>query len=69
MHGGEITQAAFDEGIRHSISKFSNLHFVIHNIYKKRLVSMGENPIQFLIMVLLRANKLKNVFLTNRVFK
>lgn len=44
MHGGEITQAAFDEGIRHSISKFSNLHFVIHNIYKKRLVSMGENP-------------------------
>ena len=44
MHGGEVTQAAFDEGIRHSISKFSNLHFVIHNFYKKRLIMMGENP-------------------------
>jgi UDP-hydrolysing UDP-N-acetyl-D-glucosamine 2-epimerase len=44
MHGGEVTQAAFDEGIRHSISKLSNLHFVIHNYYKKRLIMMGENP-------------------------
>ncbi|MDA7467825.1 UDP-N-acetylglucosamine 2-epimerase [Candidatus Pelagibacter ubique] len=44
MHGGEVTQAAFDEGIRHSISKFSNLHFVIHSGYKNRLVLMGEAP-------------------------
>lgn len=44
MHGGEVTMAAFDEGIRHSISKLSNLHFVIHNFYKKRLIMMGENP-------------------------
>ena len=44
MHGGELTLGAFDDGIRHSISKFSNLHFVINDSYKKRLINMGEDP-------------------------
>jgi GDP/UDP-N,N'-diacetylbacillosamine 2-epimerase (hydrolysing) len=44
MHGGELSFGAFDDGIRHSISKFSNLHFVINDSYKKRLINMGENP-------------------------
>lgn len=44
LHGGEITNGSFDEGLRHSISKFSNLHFVIHNKYKERLIRLGENP-------------------------
>lgn len=44
MHGGEITEGAFDDGIRHSISKLSNLHFVINKKYRQRLVNMGEQP-------------------------
>jgi GDP/UDP-N,N'-diacetylbacillosamine 2-epimerase (hydrolysing) len=44
MHGGELTFGAFDDGIRHSISKFANLHFVINKNYKKRLINMGEDP-------------------------
>tara|TARA_Y100000590_G_scaffold421637_1_gene525523 strand:+ start:1984 stop:3129 length:1146 start_codon:yes stop_codon:yes gene_type:complete len=44
LHGGEVTNGSFDEGFRHSISKFSNLHFVVHNKYKKRLINLGENP-------------------------
>ena len=37
--------------IRHSISKLSHLHFPVHKVYKKRLMQLGENPKQFLIMV------------------
>lgn len=44
IHGGEVTQGAFDESIRHSISKLSHLHFPIHDKYKKRLIQLGENP-------------------------
>ncbi len=44
LHGGELTRGAYDDPIRHSISKFSNLHFPIHDKYKKRLIQLGENP-------------------------
>jgi len=44
IHGGEITQGSLDDGYRHSISKFSNIHFVSNKIYRKRLIQLGENP-------------------------
>lgn len=44
IHGGEITRGSLDDGFRHCISKLSNLHFVSHMDYKKRLIKMGENP-------------------------
>ncbi len=44
IHGGEITQGAFDDSIRHAITKLSHLHFPIHDKYKKRLIQLGENP-------------------------
>ena len=44
IHGGEITEGSLDDGFRHCISKMSNLHFVCHKDYKKRLIKMGEKP-------------------------
>ena len=44
IHGGEVTMGAFDDNIRHSVTKFSNFHFATHDIYKKRLIQLGENP-------------------------
>ena len=44
IHGGEITSGAFDESIRHSITKMSWLHFVATAEYKKRVIQLGENP-------------------------
>ena len=44
IHGGEVTQGSLDDGYRHSISKFSNIHFVSNKIYRKRLIQLGENP-------------------------
>tara|TARA_B100000795_G_C22799999_1_gene441328 strand:- start:1648 stop:2823 length:1176 start_codon:yes stop_codon:yes gene_type:complete len=44
IHGGEITEGAIDDAIRHSITKMSDFHFVANDIYKKRVIQLGENP-------------------------
>lgn len=44
IHGGEVTSGAFDDKIRHSITKMALLHFVATNEYKRRVIQLGENP-------------------------
>jgi GDP/UDP-N,N'-diacetylbacillosamine 2-epimerase (hydrolysing) len=44
VHGGETTQGAIDEAIRHSITKMSQLHFVAAQAYRNRVVQLGEEP-------------------------
>ena len=44
IHGGEVTQGAFDEAIRHSISKMSHLHFTSTETYRRRVIQLGEHP-------------------------
>ena len=44
IHGGEITEGAIDEKIRHSITKMSSLHFTSTDEYRNRVIQMGENP-------------------------
>jgi UDP-hydrolysing UDP-N-acetyl-D-glucosamine 2-epimerase len=44
LHGGETTEGAFDEAIRHSITKMSHLHFVAAAPYRDRVLQMGEHP-------------------------
>ena len=44
LHGGEATEGAFDESIRHSITKMSHLHFVAAEEYRKRVIQLGEQP-------------------------
>lgn len=44
LHGGETTQGAIDEAIRHSITKMSHLHFTSCEEYRKRVIQLGENP-------------------------
>jgi len=44
LHGGETTEGAFDEAIRHSITKMSHLHFTAAEEYKRRVVQLGEDP-------------------------
>tara|TARA_B100001057_G_scaffold117896_1_gene116439 strand:- start:4814 stop:5962 length:1149 start_codon:yes stop_codon:yes gene_type:complete len=43
INGGELTEGAYDDFIRHSISKMSHIHFTSHKTYKKRLIQLGEN--------------------------
>lgn len=44
IHGGEVTSGAFDENIRHALTKFSHLHFVANQVYCDRVMQLGENP-------------------------
>jgi GDP/UDP-N,N'-diacetylbacillosamine 2-epimerase (hydrolysing) len=44
LHGGETTEGAFDESIRHSITKMSHLHFTATKEYTNRVIQLGEQP-------------------------
>ncbi|MFT7388538.1 MAG: GDP/UDP-N,N'-diacetylbacillosamine 2-epimerase (hydrolyzing) [Candidatus Endobugula sp.] len=44
LHGGETTEGAFDESLRHSITKMSHLHFVAAKEYRQRVIQLGEQP-------------------------
>jgi len=44
IHGGELTEGAIDDSIRHAITKMSHFHFVAAEPYRKRVIQMGENP-------------------------
>lgn len=44
LHGGETTEGAIDECIRHSITKMSFLHFTSCEQYRRRVIQLGENP-------------------------
>lgn len=44
IHGGELSEGAIDDAIRHSITKMSHLHFVAAEPYRKRVIQLGENP-------------------------
>jgi len=45
LHGGEITEGAYDDSIRHSITKMSHLHFTSTEDYRQRVIQLGENPL------------------------
>lgn len=44
IHGGELTQGAIDDALRHSMTKLSHLHFVATEEYARRVEQMGEEP-------------------------
>ena len=44
LHGGEISEGAIDDVMRHAITKMSSLHFTSTEEYRKRVIQLGENP-------------------------
>lgn len=44
LHGGETTEGAIDEAIRHSLTKMSYLHFTSTEVYRRRVIQLGESP-------------------------
>jgi len=44
IHGGEVTEGAFDESMRHAITKLSHLHFVTAEEHARRVRQLGEEP-------------------------
>lgn len=46
IHGGESTEGAIDEAIRHAITKMSHMHFVAADSYREKVIQLGEHPDQ-----------------------
>lgn len=44
IHGGEVTHGAFDDAIRHAITKLATIHCVAHEDYARRVIQLGEQP-------------------------
>lgn len=44
IHGGEISEGAVDDSIRHAITKMSSLHFTSTEEYRRRVIQLGEQP-------------------------
>lgn len=66
LHGGESTQGAFDEAIRHSITKMSHLHFVAAEAYRQRVMQLGENPEHVYLVGGLGIDNIKRLKLLDR---
>ena len=49
VEGGDITEGAIDDNIRHAITKLSHIHFVSTEKYKKRLIQLGEDKKKILV--------------------
>ena len=44
IHGGETTEGAIDEAFRHSITKMAQIHFPSCEVYRNRVIQLGEDP-------------------------
>jgi GDP/UDP-N,N'-diacetylbacillosamine 2-epimerase (hydrolysing) len=66
LHGGEATEGAFDEAIRHSITKMSHLHFVAAEEYRQRVIQLGEQPDRVFLVGALGIDSIKRLALLDR---
>ena len=65
-HGGELTEGAIDEEIRHSITKMSYLHFTSTEQYRNRVIQLGENPERVFYVGALGVENIKNINLMTK---
>jgi GDP/UDP-N,N'-diacetylbacillosamine 2-epimerase (hydrolysing) len=66
LHGGETTEGAIDEAIRHSITKMSHLHFVAAEEYRQRVIQLGESPERVFLVGGLGIDNIKKLELLDR---
>lgn len=66
IHGGESTEGAMDEAIRHSITKMSMLHFASTEAYKKRIIQLGEQPERVFSVGALGVENIKSLALLSK---
>lgn len=66
IHGGESTEGAMDEAIRHSITKMSMLHFASTEAYKKRIIQLGEQPERVFSVGALGVENIKSLYLLSK---
>ena len=66
LHGGELTEGAMDDSIRHAITKMSHLHFVAAEPYRQRVIQLGERPDRVFNLGSPRLDNIKKIKLLKR---
>lgn len=66
LHGGEITEGAYDDAIRHAITKMSHLHFTSTEEYRQRVIQMGEQPECVFNVGAMGVDNIKNISLWSK---
>ena len=66
IHGGEITHGAFDDSIRHAITKMSHVHFVSTEKSKRRVIQMGESEENVYLVGGLGVDAIKDLVLLDK---
>lgn len=67
IHGGEISEGAVDDSIRHAITKMSSLHFTSTEEYRKRVIQLGEQPERVFYVGSLGVENLRKVPLMSKL--
>lgn len=67
LHGGEITEGAYDDSIRHAITKMSHLHFTATDEYRNRVIQLGEHPDRVFHVGALGVENIKKVRLMSKL--
>ncbi|GAA5415658.1 GDP/UDP-N,N'-diacetylbacillosamine 2-epimerase (hydrolyzing) [Paraliobacillus ryukyuensis] len=66
IHGGEITEGAIDDPIRHAITKMAHYHFVATEEYRRRVIQLGEMPENVTLVGALGIDQIKKVNLLSK---
>lgn len=66
IHGGEASEGAYDEAIRHAVTKLSHLHFVAADEYRDRVVQLGESPDRVFVVGGLGVDSIRRLDLLGR---
>lgn len=66
IHGGETTEGAFDEAIRHAVTKMAHLHFVAAAPYRDRVIQLGEDPARVFLVGGLGIDAIRTLKLLDR---
>ncbi|MCC8172053.1 MAG: UDP-N-acetylglucosamine 2-epimerase [Parabacteroides sp.] len=66
LYGGEISEGAVDDNIRHSITKMSSLHFTSTEEYRQRVIQLGESPGRVFCVGAIGVENLKRVSLMGK---
>ena len=67
LHGGEITEGAYDDSIRHAVTKMATWHGVANDEYKNRVIQMGESENKVFTVGAMGLDNIKKLSLLSKV--
>jgi GDP/UDP-N,N'-diacetylbacillosamine 2-epimerase (hydrolysing) len=66
LHGGEVTEGVIDDSLRHSITKMAYLHFTSAELFRQRVIQLGESPDRVFNVGALGIDNIKTIQLLSR---